>query len=287
MQWFKSHTSLRHKPEYRRMSPLARSAFDNAMRTAADLEHGDSLSTDDGFPLTEDELSYNLIVPQKNLKAVLDELFAAHFFTKDEHGVIHIAKFKEKTEASTERVRKHREKKHLETLHETVSVTVSETVSETNPGNVPCNGVTKRTEIEEEIEEEIEIEEPKGSGDSAPRQPRLPVGQPSDIVAYRILDAAWPVVSRQHDIAMSRDTWRKRNKAAAVDLAELGKMPADVVEMLRLAYEHPEGKRFYGGIVMLAKLAEHWPKLVALDSEGEDQSETRRAIARGDFLPRV
>lgn len=275
MQWFKDHTSLRHNKKYRRLSDRARQAFDNAMRAAAEYEQGDSLATDLG-PLDEDELAYDLIVKPKYLNVVLSELESSGFFVRDGN-VWRIAKFEEKTGTSTERVRRHRQKKRLEPSHETVS----ETVSETQKKPVTETRDTRSREIE------IEIEDTNVSGDPSPKQPSLGVDKPSDLDAYRILDAAWPVISGRHDLAIKRADWRTHNKRAAKALAANDKTPEAVVAMLEIAYEHPEARRFYGGITTLAKLIEHWPKLAAIDTDEMDESDRRRAIAQGDFLPRA
>lgn len=85
---------------------------------------------------------------------------------------------------------------------------------------------------------------------------------PADLEAYLILDAVYPVVVERHpDLGMSRDKWRKSNKAAALDLAAAGHSPDRVVEVLRLAYAHEFAG--YHGIVMLDKLSQHWASLVA------------------------
>jgi uncharacterized protein YdaU (DUF1376 family) len=82
-----------------------------------------------------------------------------------------------------------------------------------------------------------------------------------DLAAYLILDAVYPVVLERHpDLGMSRDKWRKSNKAAALDFGEQGKTPEQVVMVLERAYG--EHSKFYGGIVMLDKLALHWAALV-------------------------
>lgn len=120
------------------------------------------------------------------------------------------------------------------------------------------------------------------SGDGSPKQPPL-LGRPSDIAAYRILDAAWPVISAQHDLAIKQKAWRQHNKRAAVELADAGKTPEDVVAMLEAAYG--PGSRFYGGITTLAKLAEHWPKLAQIAGDPEDDQQVQRRIANGDYLP--
>lgn len=122
-------------------------------------------------------------------------------------------------------------------------------------------------------------------GTGAPQQPPLGVQEPSEMGAWRILDAAWPVISGQHELAVKRRAWRDHNKRFAKDLADNGKTPEQVTAMLTLAYTHPEGKRFYGGITTLAKLIEHWPKLAALENEPQDDAETRKAMMRGDYLP--
>lgn len=79
--------------------------------------------------------------------------------------------------------------------------------------------------------------------------------------AYRVLDAVYPIVCEQHpDLGMSRDKWRKSNKGAALDFVAQGKSPDQIIETLRIAYG-PQSK-FYGGIVMLDKLAQHWAALL-------------------------
>ncbi len=88
-----------------------------------------------------------------------------------------------------------------------------------------------------------------------PRQQKLP--DPHQIAAYQLLDAVYPVVVEHHEIALSRQAWRDRNKSAALDFVRQGKTSQQVLERLQAAYSGAGGG-FYGGIVMLAKLAEHW-----------------------------
>lgn len=107
MQWFKSHVGLRHNPIYRRMSADARSAFDNAMRTAADYEQNGALSTRIG-PLTDEELAHDLIVSVKKLPQILGELVSAGFLRRDENSIYWVEKFVEKTESSADRQKRYR-----------------------------------------------------------------------------------------------------------------------------------------------------------------------------------
>ncbi|NNM92085.1 MAG: helix-turn-helix domain-containing protein [Candidatus Eremiobacteraeota bacterium] len=100
--------------------------------------------------------------------------------------------------------------------------------------------------------------ESDGVGSRHPRQQKLP--DPHQLAAHQLLDAAFAVVSEHHDLALSRQAWRNRNKAAALDLVRQGKTSEQVCDMLRAAYSGAGGG-FYGGIVMLAKLAEHWPAI--------------------------
>jgi uncharacterized protein YdaU (DUF1376 family) len=99
----------------------------------------------------------------------------------------------------------------------------------------------------------------------SPRSLVLELDEPVRLQAYLILDAAWPVISAQHEIAIKRADWRNHNKRAAESLAKAGKTPEQVGAMLALAYSHPVGSKYYGGITTLAKLIEHWPKLSALE----------------------
>ena len=108
-----------------------------------------------------------------------------------------------------------------------------------------------------------------------PRQQKIP--DPHQIAAYQLLDAVYPVVVEHHEIALSRQAWRDRNKAAALDFVRQGKTSQQVLERLRAAYSGAGGG-FYGGIVMLAKLAEHWAAIGRDDSGGVSTSAQKSAI---------
>lgn len=97
----------------------------------------------------------------------------------------------------------------------------------------------------------------------------IPPKKPShedDLKAYVLLDACWKVlVEHKPDLAMDRKTWRDRNKSAALALAAAGKSPAECADRLQLAYRGPRSE-FYGGIVMLGKLQEHWTNILPTQS---------------------
>lgn len=131
---------------------------------------------------------------------------------------------------------------------------------------------------------------PNGDGDPAPQ--RLPLRKEpstSDLAAYRIMDAAYPVIRQYTALQQTQKRWKQINKAGALDLAELNTAPEEVVRVLTLAYTDERARRYYGGIATLSKLAEHWHKIIAVceDDPEETESERRKAYSRGDFLPRV
>lgn len=120
-----------------------------------------------------------------------------------------------------------------------------------------------------------------GSPQRSPREQKLP--DPHQLAAYKLLDDAFAVVSEHHDLALSRQAWRNRNKAAALDLVRQGKTVEQVCDMLRAAYAGAGGG-FYSGIVMLAKLAEHWPAIARADASGGASPAAKRAAA--DYVAR-
>lgn len=165
-----------------------------------------------------------------------------------------------------------------------VSPGIREAFTKQTPSNATDYSLSN-AEQTPEFQSPRSIKSPNGDGDGPPKQPALGVKEPSDLGAWQILDAAWPVVSTHHDLAIGRTDWRSHNKRAAKSLANSGKTPEQVVKMLTLAYTHPEGRRWYGGITTLAKLIEHWPKIAALEIEQEpDEQERRKSIMRGDFM---
>jgi hypothetical protein len=114
----------------------------------------------------------------------------------------------------------------------------------------------------EEKRREEKRKSPTGDGDP-PSQSSLGLERERNTSAYRLLDNAYAVVAEHKDLAMSRQKWRSANKAAALDLLDVGKTGEQVVDMLSVAYLHPSAE-LYRGITMLAKLAEHWPRLTEI-----------------------
>jgi uncharacterized protein YdaU (DUF1376 family) len=92
---------------------------------------------------------------------------------------------------------------------------------------------------------------------------------PADVSAWQILKAAYPVVSEHVRLAMTHEDWNKRNKVAAIGLHKAGKTPEQVVSALRFAYTDPEASRFWGQLILLAKLAEVWHRLQKLAAGGD------------------
>lgn len=125
------------------------------------------------------------------------------------------------------------------------------------------------------------FEDPTPSKSRTPRQQRLP--DPHELAAHQLLDAAFDVVIGKHDLAMSRIAWRTRNKAAALDFVRQGKTAGQVCDMLRSAYSGAGGG-FYSGIVMLGKLAEHWPAIARADDSGGASPAAKKVAA--DYVAR-
>jgi hypothetical protein len=187
VQWFKSYVNLRNNPIYRRLTPLARNAFDNAMRTAADYDQNGALSTRIG-PLNDDELSHDLIVPATKLASVLAELIGSSLLRRDENGVLWVEKFSAKTESSASRQKRYRARKRLE---RDANVTCDGDVTR----NVTSDGVTvdvtvTDNEVTGEIEEEIRT---STNVDGAGRQPNdvwdFSLWLRSEAVAVNLLSA--------------------------------------------------------------------------------------------------
>lgn len=130
---------------------------------------------------------------------------------------------------------------------------------------------------------------PDGDGAVAPARPRGSRREPSvsDMAAYRILDAAFPMIlDHVPDLRMTRKRWKQANKAAALDLVELSTKAEEVVDMLLVAYENPRARKYYGTITMLDKLVKHWPALQAIAQDFHaDAEDLREQSVRGAFLP--
>ncbi len=120
------------------------------------------------------------------------------------------------------------------------------------------------------------FEAPPALNPRTPRQQRLP--DPHELAAHQLLDAAFAVVTEHHELALSRKAWRDRNKTAALDFVRQGKTVEQVCDILRAAYSGAGGG-FYTGIVMLGKLAEHWPAIARADDSG-GASPAARAAAK-------
>jgi len=155
----------------------------------------------------------------------------------------------------------------------------------------------KRTEIGRETDSRankvslFSNQSPDGDGaDLAPVRPRRSRREPSvtDLAAYRILDATYPVVAEHvTEFRMTRKRWLTTNKAAALELVEQGTNAEEVVSALLVAYENPRARKYYGNIVMLEKIVQHWAALRAIDDGPSADDELRERALRGEFLPVV
>lgn len=274
MQWFKMQSSLRHNPVYRRLSPLAKVAFCGALMTVADLEFGELLTTRDG-PLSDEEMAYNLCVPEKQLRSVLEELRTKGFLAL-ENGAWRVAKFKDKNASNAERQRRWRERHRNVTDERNDNVTHNDRNS-----NDACNAREITGEIEKEKESTNVLP------DKPDRVPRNGRGEPSaeDLATWSILAEAVKVVWEHCRPAYSQSEWRKRNKAAAAMLVEQGHDAGEVAEVLSAMYTHPKASDTYGRSTKLMVLVENWQRLTEL-ADGHDGSQRDRAL-RGEYLPVV
>lgn len=105
--------------------------------------------------------------------------------------------------------------------------------------------------------------------------------------ALAILEACWPLVEAEHDLGFSKKEWLAQNDAAARSLVEVGKTAEEAAELLTVAYEDPDARKYYGRITRLDKLKEHWHALVSI-AEGPEETEAEIDDRRihGDCLPR-
>jgi len=105
-------------------------------------------------------------------------------------------------------------------------------------------------------------------------KPQRPEPSLADQAAWRILEAAVPLVFEYAQPKLKRVDWRRSNKRGAESLVASGVSAEDVVRMLRVAYAHPEASKYYGRLTRLEKLAEAWSKLEDFEC-GEDRNASR------------
>ena len=287
LQWVKVHVGLINNPRFRKLGQDERWTFVCCLLIAGELGGTNELLIQGWGPMTALDIAAYTGIPEKKQELALQELVAREFLSRSDRGGFVIEKWDEKAgedsslEARRKRQREYQQRKRLRTS------TVDSTVDSTSPSTVEstCRGENAST-VDPSTDRELEKElVPKGTGEAPDAVPAGNRKKPSvvDLAAYKIMDAALPVILAHGEIGFTQKAWRQRNKAAAADLVELGRTPEDVVAMLEVAY----ASKFYNGITTLAKLQEHWPKLVAIDSAPEDPAELQRRIMRGDFLPRV
>jgi hypothetical protein len=213
--------------------------------------------------MTVEEISRYTGLQQKQQIEALDDLVRVGFLSYNSADFMYaVERWNEKAgDSSRDRTRRFRER------HRDVSETLPQQKSD---------GTDK--------EEEKDTDTVTQRVTNISTKTRQPSGR--DLAAYAIMDAVLPVVSERHDLAMTVKTWRTRNKASALDLVDLGKTPAEAVEMLRFAYDDSRAKKYYGGITTLAKLAEHWPALVKMTRPQElTPEQIADAKMRGYFMP--
>ena len=111
-------------------------------------------------------------------------------------------------------------------------------------------------------------------GDSVPQSPPRSK-KPEDeikrrltIMAANICAAAWKVISEEHDMPLTKSKWTQRNMRPARDLAEAGRTPVEVADMLLRAYAYESrGTRWYANITDLNKLIDKWPMIAKIEPE--------------------
>lgn len=231
MKWLKLHVGLRHNKEFLRLSLAAKVAFFGALMAAADYEQNGALLLRSG-PLTASELATDLFLSREKAALAVRELIHAGFLSEGENGVLSVAKWDEKTASkATLRVRKHREKQRLETLHEALHETLNETLP-----------VTRRGNVEEEGEEDIpstpvdkstSVLGPKGSTEATDTTWVAPLKVAAQALARKLLSQLDPderfTLGRYHALRFGNCTVNERkNKRAGTKVAAgIGGLAAD------------------------------------------------------------
>jgi hypothetical protein len=80
------------------------------------------------------------------------------------------------------------------------------------------------------------------------RAPKLPLIDATEERSREILDLFWPIVQTTVGSTLTRDAWRKRNKADARNLANVGRSDADLIAA------HERASKRIGGCVYSLKI---------------------------------
>lgn len=298
LPWVKLHTGLIDNDAFRLLSPEARLTFYTALGIAGKLGQNGQLSVRGVGPMNVAQIAtYTGLKPHRQ-KQALDELCVKGAFLTIIDEAWAIAKWDEKAgDESSARSHADRQRRYRERHRDAASDNDRDASrKKQRDDNALHPPVTKSvTDIDKEVEIDSHLvtlgdatvtadaapiapfsepqEQPKTR---APRQQKIP--NPHELAAHQLLDAAFAVVVEHHELALSRQAWRDRNKAAALDFVRQGKSAEQVCDMLRAAYSGA-GAGFYAGIVMLGKLAEHWPAIARADDSGGATPAAKAAAA--------
>lgn len=164
------------------------------------------------IPMTVAEIAIEAGLSGRRCAYALGELIDIGLLELQQPECYFIPKFTEKTETSTERVRKHRMKRVSETL-------------ETRFGN----GDLKQTEVEEEIEKVTSLPtvETPPSAPAQPRSQRLRLRTDAETVADEAIELLAPRI-RPVLHGMTWTKWRAVNRKHVVDMATSGMTAAEI-----------------------------------------------------------
>jgi hypothetical protein len=277
LPWVKLHTSLIDNDAFLRLSSGSRLTFLVSIAIAGKQEQDGKLAIRGVGAMTVDEIARYTGLQQKQQAEALDNLVRVGFLSYNSADFMYaVERWDEKAGSESARMsHAERQRRYRDRKRDASDIR--------DASRVETNVTQNVTDIDKDTDKDKDSVTLRVPGLAA-----VPGKGPSerDLAAYAIIDALYPVVNAKHDLRKTHKLWKTHNKNAALGLVDTGTTPEEAVAMLQVAYENPRARQYYGGIVTIAKLAEHWAALVKMTRPQElTPEQIADAKMRGYFMP--